>query len=276
MNIICLDTETTGLNLDNDEILQLSIIDGDGEILFNEYIKPSHRKQWTKAERIHGIKPSDVKNCKTLLDYKDQIQEILLSADVIVGYNIVGFDLPMLFNNGIRNDVKDGSVTVDVMLSFAAIYGDYNERTYSYKWKKLRECASYYSYKADHWHDALDDAKATLFCFYKIFGNPPSIPSVGEGIYPSVGDDEEANVYDRIAKRYESLRTSTVSSSPDPAPVKKKKTGRVMIFFGVLCVIGFCGSFLPGFIVCAALLFFFGIRRHKAFKSSLNENGKPE
>lgn len=59
-------------------------------------------------------------------------------------------------------------------------------------------------------------------------------------------------------------------------PKEKRKTGRVMIFFGILCVIGFCGSFLPGFIVCAALLFFFGVRRHKAFKSSLNENGKPE
>lgn len=273
MNIICLDTETTGLNPDNDEILQLSIIDGNGEILFSEYIKPSHRKQWTKAERIHGIKPSDVKNCKTLLEYKDQIQEILLSADIIVGYNIVGFDLPMLFNNGIRNDVKDGSVTVDVMLSFAAIYGDYNERTYSYRWKKLKECASYYSYKSDSWHDALDDAKATLFCFYKIYGNPPEIPPIGEGIFPSVGDDEEANVYDRITKEYESLRTPNPAPSVPPSK-EKKKTGRVMIGFGIFFFIGFFTAFNPICLVVAAVLLYFGIRRHKTFKSSLKGNGK--
>ena len=35
MNIICLDTETTGLNHYDDEILQLSIIDGSGAILFS-------------------------------------------------------------------------------------------------------------------------------------------------------------------------------------------------------------------------------------------------
>lgn len=40
MNIICLDTETTGLNHYDDEILQLSIIDGSGAILFSEYVKP--------------------------------------------------------------------------------------------------------------------------------------------------------------------------------------------------------------------------------------------
>lgn len=72
-----------------------------------------------------------------------------------------------------------------------------------------------------------------------------------------------------------------IPKAPDPVPSvplskEKKKTGRVMIFFGILCIIGFLGSFLPGFVVCAALLFFFGVRRHKAFKSSLNENGKPE
>ncbi len=72
-----------------------------------------------------------------------------------------------------------------------------------------------------------------------------------------------------------------IPKTPDPVPSvplskEKKKTGRVMIFFGILCIIGFLGSFLPGFVVCAALLFFFGVRRHKAFKSSLNENGKPE
>ena len=49
MNIICLDTETTGLNHYDDEILQLSIIDGSGAILFSEYVKPVHHECWTDA-----------------------------------------------------------------------------------------------------------------------------------------------------------------------------------------------------------------------------------
>lgn len=98
------------------------------------------------------------------------------------------------------------------------------------------------------------------------------------------------SIYNRIYSRTTVDAFSHRSSSPSfsssdfssgqsdhsSKPKEKRKTGRVMIFFGILCVIGFCGSFLPGFIVCAALLFFFGIRRYKAFKLSLNENGKPE
>lgn len=69
-----------------------------------------------------------------------------------------------------------------------------------------------------------------------------------------------------------------IPKTPDPVPSvppskERKKTGRVMIFFGILCIIGFLGSFLPGFVVCAALLLFFGIRRHKTYKE---KNGKAE
>ena len=37
---IVIDTETTGLNPYDDELLQVSIIDGQGNTLFNSYIKP--------------------------------------------------------------------------------------------------------------------------------------------------------------------------------------------------------------------------------------------
>lgn len=60
MNIICLDTETTGLNHYDDEILQLSIIDGSGSILFSEYVKPVRHECWTDAEKVNHISPSMV------------------------------------------------------------------------------------------------------------------------------------------------------------------------------------------------------------------------
>lgn len=61
LNIICLDTETTGLNHYDDEILQLSIIDGSGAILFSEYVKPVHHECWTDAEKVNHISPSSVR-----------------------------------------------------------------------------------------------------------------------------------------------------------------------------------------------------------------------
>lgn len=267
LNIICLDTETTGLSRENDEILQLSIIGGDGEILFSEYIKPSHRKQWTKAQSIHGISPADVKDCKTLIEYRPRIQELLMNADIIVGYNIMGFDLPMLFSNGIYNSFKDGSIIVDVMLAFALRYGEFNERTGDFRWQKLQTCAEYYSYKGNQWHDALDDAKATLFCFYAMFGNPPDIPENDTGVFLTVDDSaEESPLPEQPAAAPPSVR----------ARKTKQKTGRVMIGFGVFFAFGFFVAFNPVVLVITVVLLFFGIRRHKAFKASQKENGEPE
>lgn len=175
MKIICLDTETTGLDRQKDEILQLSIIDGDGNVLFDKFLKPLNRRSWAAAEKINGISPADVANCKSLIYYKSEIESILLDADVIVGYNIIGFDFPMLFNNGIKNEVKINSVVCDVMEEYALINGEIDDRRGGFRFKKLKDCAEYFKYPCSTWHNALDDAKATLFCFYAICGNPPDL-----------------------------------------------------------------------------------------------------
>ena len=55
LNPIIIDVETTGVKR-NDEILQVSIIDLDDNILFNRYIKPRHVDEWERAYNIHGQK----------------------------------------------------------------------------------------------------------------------------------------------------------------------------------------------------------------------------
>ena len=68
---ICFDTETTGLNSFNDEVLQLSIIDADsGETLFNKYMKPTHTDSWEQAQAVNGITPEMVDSCYTIEEYK--------------------------------------------------------------------------------------------------------------------------------------------------------------------------------------------------------------
>lgn len=248
MNIICLDTETTGIDRHSDEILQLSIIDGSGVVLFDEYIKPLHHDRWDEAEKVNHISPSMVKDCKPLLYYFDVIQRILENADVIVGYNIHDFDLPFIFNAGIPYKAKENSVVVDVMLSFAEIYGEYNPRFGDYKWQKLKVCAEYYSYSEDRWHNSLDDAKATLYCFYKIFGEPPEVPVYSTGVYRST---------DNI--KHEDQQSVEVVASP--------KSGNFIIAFGLFMLLGFFVAFNPVCLIIAALCLFFGFKRHKIYKA---------
>ena len=119
---IVLDTETTGIDKYNDEILQLSIIDQDGKVLFNHYLKPTHTESWDRAMQVNHISPKMVATEKPISDYSDEINRILSEAKVIIGYN-VSFDLGMLEGSGIR--IPWEKRTVDVMKEFAPIYGDF-------------------------------------------------------------------------------------------------------------------------------------------------------
>ena len=53
--VIILDTETTGLKPQGNEILSLSIINLEGTVLFDELVKPEKRKRWPKATEVNGI-----------------------------------------------------------------------------------------------------------------------------------------------------------------------------------------------------------------------------
>lgn len=163
---IVLDTETTGLNSSEDELLQVSIIDNQGNILFDEYIKPLFNKCWDKAMAINGITPDMVSDKRNIIEHKQELIDILNSTDVIVGYN-TQFDLGFLSAVGIGN--KNAEV-VDVMLDFAPVFGEWSENYGCYKWQKLTTCADYYNYDwgEDNAHNSLSDCRATLFCYQQL------------------------------------------------------------------------------------------------------------
>ncbi len=163
---IVLDTETTGLNSSADELLQVSIIDSEGNTLFDEYINPLLATHWDNAMAINGITPDMVSDKPNIIEYKKELNSILNLTDVIVGYN-TQFDLSFLSSVGIEN--KNAKV-VDVMLDFAPIYGEWSENYGCYKWQKLTTCADYYNYDwgEDNAHNSLSDCRATLFCYQQL------------------------------------------------------------------------------------------------------------
>lgn len=165
--VLIYDVETTGLSYEDDEILQLSIIDGTGKVLFNEYIKPTHWTLWEQAEAIHHISPEMVADKPPIAEYRNILNNIFQSAELLVGYNNIGFDDAFIENADIS--LPEDALQYDVMLEFAPIYGEWSDHHQSYKWQKLVTCADYYGFDWDsieeNAHNSLGDCYATLHCF---------------------------------------------------------------------------------------------------------------
>ncbi|MGN1457297.1 MAG: exonuclease domain-containing protein [Acutalibacteraceae bacterium] len=163
-NYIVLDTETTGLSSDCDEILQLSIIDNNGNTLYNQYFKPQNCTEWEQAQAVNGISPEMVKDCPFIKDKLNEINSIISSVHKIIGYN-TQYDLGFLQVAGVN--IAEDTEIADVMRDFAEIYGEWNDYYGEYKWQKLTTCADYYGYDwgDDTAHDSLGDCRATLFCY---------------------------------------------------------------------------------------------------------------
>lgn len=162
--VVCLDTETTGVSVRADEVLQVALIGGDGSVLLNELVKPERHASWHQAERVHGITPQDVEDARLLRELIPEIDRILLSAGLVVGYNL-RFDMGFLGRAGVR---RPRCPLFDVMRAFAPIAKVRGEDG-SFMWRSLEECARYFGVAFDP-HDALEDARATLACFKRMVG----------------------------------------------------------------------------------------------------------
>lgn len=163
IDLIVIDTETTGLSPACDEILQVSIIDGIGNVLYDGYIKPV-AETWGEAERVNGITYDMVANAPSAESEMLKIAAFIKAARVIVGYN-TKFDLDFLREYGCQ--FNSAAIIRDVMSDFAPIYGEWSDSYGSYKYKSLSVCADYYGYDwgDEAAHNSLADCRATLYCY---------------------------------------------------------------------------------------------------------------
>jgi DNA polymerase III epsilon subunit-like protein len=167
-DFIVLDTETTGLF--NAEIVQIALIDAQGNVLLDTLIKPVNRIPYD-AIRIHGITNERVANAPTWAEVTDQVQAALRGRDVVV-YNAV-FDRKMLHSSAEaaklpKVDWKTFSRWWCAMETFAEIQGGY--RYGRPKMHKLANAARYYNIPVVETHTALGDARLTLALVRAIAG----------------------------------------------------------------------------------------------------------
>ena len=152
-NFVALDTSTTGIDIEKDEVLTVTLADHNGNIVFSELVKPSKINAWPDATLIHGIKPDDVKDAKPLWFYIDTIRSILDSASIVVGYNLK-FHLMMMSNSGFLYIPES---YCDLMRMYASVFGEWSDWKNDYLWVKLSEVAERYRIpfnKLDRTNDA--------------------------------------------------------------------------------------------------------------------------
>ena len=162
--IIVLDTETTGLD-SADEILQISIINGNGAILLDTFVHPYYHSTWADAEKIHGITPDMVADAPYPHELLPIIKTIFSETLLLIGYN-TNFDLGFLQNWGLHHfNIQ----IVDVMQEFADYYAVHDDPYEGNRYYKITFCAEYFGYT---WqgpaHNSLHDAMATLHCYKKM------------------------------------------------------------------------------------------------------------
>ena len=141
---IVIDTETTGLSpFGGDELLQVSIINTEGTVLYNEYVKPTAHEAWEAAMAVNNITPEMVAGAKTIEEQLSEISKITLNAKEIIGYNTY-FDIDFLSAAGV--EFSDTVKVTDVKAVFTERHGVWDKYKGDFKWIKLTECAEHYGY----------------------------------------------------------------------------------------------------------------------------------
>jgi len=101
------DLETTGVNVAEDRIVEISIIkinpDGSEQTL-TELVNPEIPIP-AEAAAVHGITNQKVADKPTIKELAPKIVEFIGDAD-LSGYNCLKFDVPLLMEEFLRNDIE--------------------------------------------------------------------------------------------------------------------------------------------------------------------------
>lgn len=164
--VIFIDTETTGIDHLDDELLEVGIVDASGRTVHCGMVRPERHREWPDAQAVNGISPADVRDAPSAEEASAMLQRIVGAADAVVGYNI-GFDLRFL--KGIGVEPRPDAMVVDVMTDYAAIAGEWVRGWGCWRWQSLDRCMSHYGIVASTGrHRASTDAELTRRCFFAV------------------------------------------------------------------------------------------------------------
>lgn len=161
-----LDTETTGLGA-ADEIVQIAILDGDGDAILNQLIKPTIPIP-PVASAVHGIHDREVSDAPSFKDIYIRLSA-LLAGQVVIAYNM-DFDWRLLEQTAARYRLPTMRVGKRdcAMKQYARFKGVRQRNGRNYVWHKLGAAVAQEGLQVAQAHDALDDARMTLSLIRKM------------------------------------------------------------------------------------------------------------
>ena len=161
-NFVVLDTETTGFGR-SAEVLELAIVDGEGDVLWDERYDTVWTPTWEQAQEIHGISPEDVMEKPVLWEDMAEIRQLLKGKTVLI-FN-------RAYDEGIMPDgITTASNKLCVMKAFKQFTG-----SKKYNLLLASDMAGYIFPEEDR-HSAVGDCKATWAVVEWLMKEKESIP----------------------------------------------------------------------------------------------------
>lgn len=166
VKLVFLDIETTGLNFWRDRVLELGIVSVEnGHVIRKSYMFNPKTPINKRAYRVHGISFDDVKGKPEFGELKEEILKFLNDA-ILVGFNILTFDIPFLNFELLR--LKDKPI-LNRAIDLKEVMKFISEKPPN----SLITLAKSLDVNVDKVHRALEDAETTRKIFLKLSDKYP-------------------------------------------------------------------------------------------------------
>jgi DNA helicase-2/ATP-dependent DNA helicase PcrA len=113
---VVVDTETTGLDTNTDEVIELAALKGDEE--FYRILKPRREQSWDRlkaSEHVHGLTRERVEKEGIPAEQAYQDFAAFIAGTVVVGHNLESYDWPLILNHSGRTfDIIGTADTLEI------------------------------------------------------------------------------------------------------------------------------------------------------------------
>jgi DNA polymerase-3 subunit epsilon len=153
---VYLDAETTGTG-ELDEIIEIAIIDHDGSVLADSFVRPIGKIS-PDAYAIHGITKELLNDAPTWVEVWPQVESALQGR--VVGIYNAEFDTRMLQQSHRVSGLDWQPPYSDhfcIMKLYAQFYGEWNPSARDYRWQKLDAARWQTNLSIPNSHRAKDD-----------------------------------------------------------------------------------------------------------------------